>query len=77
MSLQTAPLSSAHLSHPPEDEASLARPVHGHAHHHESTTAPPALRIGISVLRMSVATRLAIALLLLTPLWIAVALVAG
>ncbi len=77
MSLQAAPFSSARPTHPPEDGASLARPAHTHSHHQGSTYARPAFRIGVSVLRMSVAARLAIALLLLAPLWVAVALVAG
>lgn len=77
MSLQVAPLSPVQQTHPPADGLAAARDAHGHSHRHDHANARPAFRVGISVLRMSVATRLAIALLLLAPLWVAVALVAG
>lgn len=67
--------SGASLARPAPRDAAIPEPAHahpaGHAHHH------PAVRIGASVLRLSLAARLALATAFLAPLWIAVFLVAG
>lgn len=61
--------------------APAAPPAHGshrEDHHaHSPATSAPAVEIGVSVLRLSLAARLAIAGGLLALLWTAVALVAG
>ncbi len=75
MSTQATSFSPAQKVPLPEDTRLAESAVHMHSHHEKQAQPPSPLRIAPSVLRFSVGVRLAIAALLLLPLWIAVVLV--
>ncbi|WP_454917026.1 hypothetical protein [Xanthobacter sediminis] len=77
MSVETlAPSPSEHRSGPRAPGGTEGH-VQGDGHRHTRRHEARPVRIGLSVLRMSLGMRLALAAALLVPLWIAVALVVG
>jgi len=82
MSVETLPLPSSPPAAPSEGASARERAAdqgHGHRHtpHPAAGAAPRSVKVAPSVLRLSLAGRLALAVALLVPLWAAVVLVLG